>query len=107
MQCNKVIFNIITLETKHESLHLPNTGQRTKGGQKKEEQYKIIWNELETLIKSNLHTDNHRSVYNCLMECHKFNTDDDKLNEKVELDQALRELDQMSGKLAVKLIFFI
>lgn len=97
MLCNKVIFNIITLETKHESLHLPNTGQRTKG-QKREEQYKIIWNELETLIKNNLHTETHRSVYNCLLECHKFNSDDDKLSDKVELDQALRELDQM-GKI--------
>lgn len=86
------------METKHEPLYFPNTGQRAKG-QKREEQYKIMWNELETLIKNNLHSENHKSIYNCLLECHKFNLDEtDKLTEKVELDQALRELEQM-GKL--------
>lgn len=62
-----------------------------------------MWNELDTLIKNNIHTENHRSIYSCLLECHKFNLDDtDKLSEKVELDQALRELDQMG-----KFTFFV
>lgn len=95
VECKKVIYALISSETKHEPLHVPNLGQRTKG-QKREEQYKIMWNELDTLIKSNLHSENHRQVYSCLLECHKFNLDEgDKLSEKVELDQALRELDQM------------
>lgn len=54
-----------------------------------------MWNELETLLKKNLHTPDHRNIYNCLLECHKFNFDDDKLADKVELDEALRELDQI------------
>lgn len=81
---------MIALEAKHEPLHLPNVGQRGKG-QKREEQYKIMWNELETLLKNNCHSESHKAVYNCLIECHKFADD----NDKVELDQALRELDQM------------
>ena len=92
MQCKQVIYNLIALESKHESLHLTNVGQRSKG-QKREEQYKIVWNELETLLKNNCHSDNHKMVYNCLIECHKFNADE---TDKVELDQALRELDQMA-----------
>ncbi|KAF2902099.1 hypothetical protein ILUMI_04087 [Ignelater luminosus] len=92
VQCKQVIYNLISLEAKHEPLHLPNVGQRTKG-QKREEQYKIMWNELETLLKNNCHSDNHKAVYTCLVECHKFSPDD---NDKVELDQALRELDQLA-----------
>lgn len=93
LQCQQVIYNLIALEKKHEPLHPPSLGQRMKG-HKREEQYKIMWNELETFIKNNLHSDNHRQVYSCLLECHKFNFDE----EKVELDQALRELDEM-GKM--------
>ncbi|GLV34715.1 asunder [Carabus blaptoides fortunei] len=96
VQCKQIIYSLINLENKHEPLHLPNVN-RSKG-QKREEQYKVVWNELETLLKSNCHTDNHTAVYNCLIECHKFTPEDgQKVPEKVELDQALRELDQIDN----------
>lgn len=85
------------MEAKHEALNLPNLGQRTKN-QKREEQYKVVWNELETLLKNNCHSDAHRSIYNCLHECHKFNNDE---SDKVELTQALRELDQLGKKSSI------
>lgn len=59
-------------------MNLPNLGQRIKG-QKREEQYKVMWNELETLLKNNLHSENHRLIYNVLIECHKFNLDEEKM----------------------------
>ncbi|XP_056640093.1 protein asunder isoform X1 [Diorhabda sublineata] len=93
-QCKKVIYNLISLESKMEPLHPLNSGQRMKS-QKREEQYKAMWNELETLVKNNLHSDNHRSVYTCLLECHKFNFDEDKISDKVELDEALHQLDNI------------
>ena len=31
VQCKQVIYNLVTLETKNESLQSPNTGQRGKG----------------------------------------------------------------------------
>lgn len=102
-QCKKVIYNLISLESKMEPLHPLNTGQRMKG-QKREEQYKAMWNELETLVKNNLHTDNHRSVYTCLLECHKFNFEEDKIAEKVELDEALNQLDNI-GMTSVVIAF--
>lgn len=87
-QCKQIIRNLISLENKHEPLHPMNTGQRIKG-QKRDEQYRTMWNELDTLIKNNLHTENHKNIHKCLLECHTFK------DEKVELDDALRELDQM------------
>ncbi|XP_017768624.1 PREDICTED: protein asunder homolog [Nicrophorus vespilloides] len=92
-QCKQVVYKLFSLESKHEILPIPNAGQRIKG-QKREDQYKIMWKELETLLKSNQHTENHTSVYICLKDCHKYRAED-KLSDKVELDQALRELDQL------------
>ncbi|XP_066140597.1 integrator complex subunit 13 [Euwallacea fornicatus] len=92
--CNKVIYNLIALESKMEPLHPQNIGQRVKG-QKREEQYKAMWNELENFLKNNLHSDNHKLVYQCLLDCHKFNFDDDKGSEKVDLDEALNQLDNI------------
>lgn len=102
VNCKQVIYNLIGLESKHEPLHLINVGHRSKG-QKREEQYKILWSEIDTLLKNNCHTANHTAVYNCLLECHKFPVEEpvvkvENLPDKVELDQALRELDQI-GKL--------
>ncbi|XP_044731997.1 protein asunder isoform X2 [Chrysoperla carnea] len=96
VQCKQVIYNLIGLESKHEPLHLINVGHRIKG-QKREDQYKVLWSEIETLLKNNCHTKNHTAVYNCLLECHKFPVEETeaKISDKVELDQALRELDQL------------
>lgn len=90
LQCKQVIYNLISQETKHEPLNLVNLGQRMKG-QKREEQYKVMWNELETLLKNNLHSENHRSIYNALLECHKFNLDE----EKMETDPHSKEIDHI------------
>lgn len=96
VQCKQVIYNLIGLESKHEPLHLINVGHRIKG-QKREDQYKVLWSEIETLLKNNCHSKNHTAVYNCLLECHKFPVEETeaKISDKVELDQALRELDQL------------
>ncbi|KAJ9581248.1 hypothetical protein L9F63_023574 [Diploptera punctata] len=97
VQCKQVIYSLISLETKNESLQTPNMGQRGKGP-KRDEQYRIMWSELETFLRANCRTDQHNRVLNCLLEC-RNKTDGDKIklekkDDKVELDQALRELDQ-------------
>ncbi|XP_018907328.1 integrator complex subunit 13 [Bemisia tabaci] len=97
-QCKQCIFVLIGLEAKHEPLQIPNIGQRGKGP-KKEEQYRVMWNELESYLRAHSHTDQHRQVLQCLLECKNKSgaIDDEKLKkmETVELDQALRELDQL------------
>jgi Cell cycle and development regulator len=62
----------------------------------RDEQYRVLWSELETYIRANCHSENHRKVLSCLLECRnkpdvpKSKSKDDK----VELDQALIELDE-------------
>lgn len=57
-----------------------------------------MWSELETFLRANCRTDQHNRVLNCLLECRNKSDDEkiklEKKDEKVELDQALRELDQ-------------
>lgn len=54
-----------------------------------------MWNELENFLKNNLHSENHKLVYQCLLECHKFSFEEDKSTEKVDLDEALNQLDSI------------
>ncbi|XP_015590827.1 integrator complex subunit 13 [Cephus cinctus] len=91
VQCKQIIFALLQLEAKHEPLPLPSIGggRGGKGGVRREEHYRLLWGELETFLKG--HANNsaaHVEVLNCLLE---VRNKDDK--DKVELDQALRELD--------------
>ncbi|XP_015175959.1 PREDICTED: protein asunder homolog [Polistes dominula] len=91
LQCKQIIFNILQHETKHEVISMPNIGSARigKGVARREEQYRLLWIELETFLKH--HANNsaaHTEVLNCLLEVKSKNDKD-----KVELDQALRELD--------------
>ncbi|XP_012269667.1 integrator complex subunit 13 [Athalia rosae] len=91
LQCKQVIFSILQLEAKHEALPLPSIGggRGGKGGVRREEHYRLLWSELETFLKSHgSQSASHTEVINCLLE---VRNKDDK--DKVELDQALRELD--------------
>jgi len=51
---------------------------------KKDDQYKSMWAELETFLKSNLYTENHCKVLQCLFEC-RGKPDDEKIIEKTLL----------------------
>ncbi|XP_067005388.1 integrator complex subunit 13 [Anabrus simplex] len=99
VQCKKVIYNLIGLELKHEPLQTPSMGQRGKGP-KREEQYRIMWTELEGFIRAHCRTDQHSRILNCLLECRnkpdeeKIKTEKNGKEDKVELDQAIRELDE-------------
>lgn len=91
LKCKQVIFSLLQLEAKHESLPLPNIGggRGGKGGVRREEHYRLLWIEIETFLKH--HANNsaaHSEILNCLLEIRNKNDKD-----KVELDQALRELD--------------
>ena len=96
-QCKQVISSLASLETKHEPLIQPNTGVRGKG-QKREEQYKLMWNELEKFVRTHCRSDQHNKVLHYLLEFRNKETDNKSTGDKVELDQALRELDVMTSK---------
>lgn len=73
-ECKKVIYYLVSYENKGTSLPVPTVGTRGKGP-KREEQYRIMWNELEAFVRCHCITAEHRSVLDCLLECRKPNTD--------------------------------
>lgn len=92
MQCKQIIFSLLQLEAKHETLPLPSLGCG-RGGKsgKRDEHYMMLWRELENFLEIYSTTSPaHLEILNCLLE---VRNKEDKDNNKVELDQALRELD--------------
>lgn len=81
-QCKQILRNFLALEGRHEPLHLLNPGQRIKG-QKRDEQYRAVWDELDMLIRENLHSEQHRAIHKVLLECHGVKDDKTKTDENV------------------------
>lgn len=78
--CKQNIFSLIGAETKNEHLITPSITNPRKM-MKKDDQYKSMWAELETFLKSNLYTENHCKVLQCLFEC-RGKSDEEKIIEK-------------------------
>ncbi|KAK9497051.1 hypothetical protein O3M35_004435 [Rhynocoris fuscipes] len=95
IQCKQCIYSLVGNEAKHEPLNV--AGQRNKGP-KREEQWKQMWNELEAFLRAHCVSDKHINILNCLLEVRSRDLSSD--GDKVELDQALRELDQLSSERA-------
>ncbi|CAB4057042.1 Trafficking protein particle complex subunit 2-like protein,Integrator complex subunit 13 [Lepeophtheirus salmonis] len=95
-ECRKVIYNLLSMENKGEILPVPVT--KSKSG-KKEDQYKIMFNELEKfLAKHSIRSERHRKVFECLLEVRDKPLDANKSGgEKVELDVALREIEKYNS----------
>lgn len=98
-ECRKVIFSVMSMEQKGESLPGP-LGQPLppgKKGGKREEQYRTMWNEMERfLLAHSEQSARHRTVYECLMELRQKPIIKQEFD-KVGLDVALRELDKYSA----------
>ncbi|XP_013869938.1 integrator complex subunit 13 isoform X1 [Austrofundulus limnaeus] len=69
LTCQKTIYNLVDMERKNDPLPISTVGSRGKGP-KRDEQYRIMWNELETLVKTHAGaTDRHQRVLECIVAC--------------------------------------
>uniref|UniRef100_A0A336MX73 Protein asunder n=1 Tax=Culicoides sonorensis TaxID=179676 RepID=A0A336MX73_CULSO len=94
LQCKQAIYNIIALENRHDPLPLPNMGNRLKGV-KKDEQYRLLWSELDTVIGTSGQSKGHKAVLSCLRECrtrsnHDPIIDTNKMEVEPLVDPSLR-----------------
>lgn len=80
MNCKQCIYALVTAESKNEHLITPSLTNPRKM-MKKDDQYKSMWTELETFLKSNLYSENHCKVLQCLFEC-RGKVDEEKIIEK-------------------------
>ncbi|XP_042367184.1 integrator complex subunit 13 [Plectropomus leopardus] len=69
LTCQKTVYNLVDMERKNDPLPISTVGSRGKGP-KRDEQYRIMWNELETLVKTHAGaTDRHQAVLDCIIAC--------------------------------------
>ncbi|XP_068133698.1 integrator complex subunit 13 isoform X2 [Hyperolius riggenbachi] len=69
LNCQKTIYNLVDMERKNDPLPISTAGTRGKGP-KRDEQYRIMWNELETLVRAHINgSDRHQRVMECLQAC--------------------------------------
>ncbi|XP_040201531.1 integrator complex subunit 13 isoform X1 [Rana temporaria] len=69
LNCQKTIYNLVDMERKNDPLPISTAGTRGKGP-KRDEQYRIMWNELETLVRAHINSsDRHQRVMECLLAC--------------------------------------
>lgn len=69
LNCQKTIYNLVDMERKNDPLPISTVGTRGKGP-KRDEQYRIMWNELETLVRAHIsNSEKHQRVLECLMAC--------------------------------------
>uniref|UniRef100_A0A182SIC2 Protein asunder n=1 Tax=Anopheles maculatus TaxID=74869 RepID=A0A182SIC2_9DIPT len=71
MMCLKSIYNLSQLEERQETIAMPNMGHRLKGN-KKEEQYRLLWSELEAVVNYNGTSPNHKAIVSCIRECRRM-----------------------------------
>ncbi|KAM6895938.1 integrator complex subunit 13 [Lycodopsis pacificus] len=69
LTCQKTVYNLVDMERKNDPLPISTVGSRGKGP-KRDEQYRTMWNELETLVKTHAGaTDRHQRVLDCIVAC--------------------------------------
>ncbi|CAJ1054919.1 integrator complex subunit 13 [Xyrichtys novacula] len=69
LTCQKTVYNLVDMERKNDPLPISTVGSRGKGP-KRDEQYRIMWNELETLVKTHAGaTERHQKVLDCIIAC--------------------------------------
>lgn len=114
IECKKTIFLLLSMENKGDVLPVPvvSNSQGKSKTLKKEEQYRVMFNELEKFLGLHTRTEKHHQVLDCLLECR--NKPKDRAlrtgasggggaaaaavaEGSVEVDVALRELDKYSA----------
>lgn len=86
MQCQQCVYQLVGVEARHE---LTLNSQRIKG--KKDDQYRLMWNELEVIVGLNGKSVGHKAVLQCIR---KVRTQSPESGEK-EVDTALGGLRKM------------
>lgn len=87
--CQQCIYQLVGVEARHD---LVLNNQRIKGN-KKEDQYRLMWNELEVIVGLNGKSAGHKAILQCIRKVRSTQTPES--SEKMEIDTALGGLRKM------------
>lgn len=97
--CQTALYHLVAMENKNAPLPMPSALPKHKG-MKKEEQYKLMWKELEYFIERHAITPEHNKVLNCLKELNsKFDTSKENLTggQNAKKFSLVDEFDRFNG----------
>lgn len=89
LACQQCIYQLVGVETRHD-LILNN--QRIKGN-KKDDQYRLMWNELEVIVGLNGKSAGHKAILQCIRKVRSAQTPETP--EKMDVDSGLGGLRKM------------
>ncbi|XP_025047521.1 integrator complex subunit 13 isoform X7 [Alligator sinensis] len=98
LNCQKTIYNLVDMERKNDPLPISTVGTRGKGP-KRDEQYRIMWNELETLVRAHTNnSDKHQRVLECLLACRSKPPEEEERKKRGRKREEKEDKSEKSGK---------
>uniref|UniRef100_A0A7M4EAA6 Integrator complex subunit 13 n=2 Tax=Longirostres TaxID=1298654 RepID=A0A7M4EAA6_CROPO len=98
LNCQKTIYNLVDMERKNDPLPISTVGTRGKGP-KRDEQYRIMWNELETLVRAHINnSDKHQRVLECLLACRSKPPEEEERKKRGRKREEKEDKSEKSGK---------
>ncbi|XP_060135453.1 integrator complex subunit 13 isoform X1 [Zootoca vivipara] len=98
LNCQKTIYNLVDMERKNDPLPISTVGTRGKGP-KRDEQYRIMWNELETLVRAHIaNSDKHQRVLECLLACRSKPPEEEERKKRGRKREEKEEKSEKAGK---------
>lgn len=84
LKCQQIVYNLLSLQARQEPLALPVGANRLKGA-KKDEQYRLLWAELELLLELGPQSAAHKKILKLIKN--------DQSNDKTDSDVTMRDVD--------------
>ncbi|MBN3301880.1 integrator complex subunit 13 isoform X2 [Amia ocellicauda] len=98
LTCQKTIYNLVDMERKNDPLPISTVGTRGKGP-KRDEQYRIMWNELETLVRTHVgSTDRHQRVLECIVACRSKPPEEEERKKRGRKREDKEDKSEKNGK---------
>ncbi|XP_043943590.1 integrator complex subunit 13 [Protopterus annectens] len=98
LNCQKTIYNLVDMERKNDPLPISTVGTRGKGP-KRDEQYRIMWNELETLVRAHINnSEKHQRVLECLLACRSKPPEEEERKKRGRKKEDKEDKTEKSGK---------
>ncbi|CAG7828139.1 unnamed protein product [Allacma fusca] len=92
VECDKAFWSLMAIEARGDPP--PVSSLQLKKGHKKDEQWRVVYSEIESFLRANLHSPAHESVLECFMESRH---DEEKNTEKESDSKSTENKGKRSG----------
>ncbi|KAI1882242.1 hypothetical protein AGOR_G00248670 [Albula goreensis] len=98
LTCQKTVYNLVDMERKNDPLPVSTVGTRGKGP-KRDEQYRTMWNELETLVRTHVGGgERHARVLECVTACRSRPPEEEERKKRGRKREDKEEKSERNGK---------